>query len=206
MDEFRFVLRGVFPEKPGEVKPVPKFVTAKAKGKPGGKIKVQSFNTHDGYTVKIARTECVSFNEENGEEIKSSNCWHDKQPFDESPLCIPYEYEIVKDRLGKKTHIFRGPGCFCSIFCLWSYVFDEMLKQYHARDPRIEKAYQHTKIAFGLMFDVNDVVLKRAPDWRLLDTFGGPLSIAEFRKASYDKTYIKMPSIMFESTRENFMF
>lgn len=204
MEEFRFVLLGVHQEKFGEAKNVPKFVTSKAKAK-GGKLRVQSFNTQDGYTVKIANTECVSFSEEGGETLTASNCWHDKQPFDEEPICIPYEYSVKKDHLGKKMHTFRGPGSFCSIFCLWAYLSEELRKQYYARDPRIEKAVQHTRLAFGLMFD-DGVTLKAAPDWRLLDCFGGHLPLSEFRQASYNKTYVKMPNLSFEPSGEKFMF
>lgn len=204
MEEFRFTLHGVHPDKSGEIKQAPKFITTKGKAK-GGKIKVQSFNTQDGYTVKIANTQCVEFSTETGEVIKSSNCWHDKQPFDEEPICIPYEYNMKRDHVGKKIHKFRGPGSFCSMFCLWAYICDEITKQYYARDQRIEKAAQNAKIAFGLMFD-SDVILKAAPSWQLLDCFGGHLSITDLRKASYNKTYVKMPNVIFEVVHESFMF
>lgn len=204
MEEFKFVLKGVHPGGNSEPKTAPKFITSKVKPK-GGKLKVQSFNTQDGYTVKIANTECVEFSKETGEVIKISNCWYDKQPFDEDPICLPYEYKVNTDYKGKKMHKFRGPGSFCSIFCLWAYICDEMHKQYYSRDPRIEKAAQNTKIAFSVMFN-SDVILRPAPDWRLLDCFGGPLSITEFRKASYDKTYVKLPNVLFEFSHESYVF
>jgi len=188
----KFILKGVTFANVTPTKAPPKF-TAKPKAKPNGKM--QGMTTYEGYTVKLANVSNVNFEGEH----QVQNCWWDTQPYDDELICIPYEFKRVKV-LGKPDKLeFKGPGSFCSIFCLWAYLCDEQRKQPHLRDSRLDAAMSNTRIAFNSMF-TRDIVLKSAPDWRLLDIFGGPLSIIQFRKSSYDKVYIKLPNVNFNPT------
>lgn len=191
----KFVLHGVhIGENSMQInKPVaPKFAPKTAK-KPNGRAQVQTNQTHEGYKVKIANVSNVAFEG----DAKTQCCWWDTQPYDDNLICIPYQHKVTRDPGHPDKHTFKGPGSFCSIFCLWAYLLDEQGRQHHLRDGRLEVAMQLTKVAFRVMFD-SSVVLKAAPDWRLLDIYGGPLTIFQFRKASYDKTYVRLPNIIFE--------
>lgn len=196
-DPMKFILHGVHASDNSAAKTPVKFAP-KIKKKTGGRV--QTAQTHEGYLVKMANVISVSFE---GEKLVQ-HCWWDTQPFDEDPICIPYEHRSVRD-IGKPTkHVFRGPGGFCSIFCLWAYLMEEQSKQYNLRDTRLETAIQLAKVAFHAMYDT-DIVLKAAPDWRLLDIYGGPLTISQFRKASYDKSYVRLPNIQFEPAAIQFL-
>ena len=196
-DALKFILHGVHASDNLPAKPSSKF-TSKPKKKAGGRI--QTGQTHEGYLVKMANVASVSFE---GEKVVQ-HCWWDTQPFDEDPLCIPYDYQSIRD-IGKSTkHVFKGPGGFCSIFCLWAYLMEEQRKQHSLRDSRLETAIQLAKLAFHAMYEP-DIVLKAAPDWRLIDIYGGPLTISQFRKASYDKTYTRLPNVLFEPAAIQFL-
>ncbi len=185
----KFILHNVHEEDHQEVKPIPKF-TAKSKKKTGGRL--QTLQTYEGYTIKLANTSCISFEGES-----KGHCWWDHHPYDGDLICMPYIHTQIRNPGHQDKHTFIGLGSFCSMFCLWSYVMEEMKKQYHLRDSRIETVIELTRLAFSLMFDT-DVVLKCSPDWKLLDTYGGPLSVTHFRKASYDKTYTPLGNIVFK--------
>uniref|UniRef100_A0A6C0CFS0 Uncharacterized protein n=1 Tax=viral metagenome TaxID=1070528 RepID=A0A6C0CFS0_9ZZZZ len=200
MEEYVFVLHGIHLGDVGITKAPPKFSAPKGKKK-ATRIKVHSFQTHEGYTINIANTDFTKFE---SETPKVKYCWWDKCPYDEDLICLPYEYDSKILPSGKIMKTFRGPGSFCSIFCLWAYIVDEQNRQYYARDPRIEKAAQNAKIAFSAMFS-SDVILKAAPHWKLLDIFGGPYTIDEFRKASYDKLWVKLENISFKANPESYL-
>lgn len=194
----KFVLHGVqVNDQNANAKAVPKFAP-KLKKKTNGRIQTQQ--THEGYIVKLANVVSVAFESES----KVQHCWWDTQPYDDELICIPYQHKILRDPGHPDKHEFKGIGSFCSIFCLWAYLCEEQTKQYHLRDTRIETAVHLTKVAFRAMFD-RDAVLKAAPDWRLLDIYGGPLSISQFRKASYDKSYLKLGNIIFEPAAIQFL-
>ena len=163
---------------------------AAVKKKKGGRsVTAQS---HEGYSVSIANVACVDF--ENG--IKQQTCWWDHHPYDGDPICKPYDY-VKKTNLGRSDHHhFTGIGSFCSTFCLWAYMQDEETRQYHLRDQQLDVAKQLTQIAHRAMYGT-EVYLKAAPDWRLLDVYGGHLSIQEFRTACYNHSFVRLPDISF---------
>lgn len=202
--DYVFTLRGVsgvIGSKPGDAKAAPKFVAKAVKKKATRKI--QSHQTHEGYTINIAISSNVDFENETPSVSKGNFCWWDTCEFDEEKVTIPYHLKI--EGKGKDVRYrFFGPGCFCDIFCLWAYLRRELLVQYHARDPRIEEAIHLTKYAFSLMFG-DDVILKEAPDWRLLDKFGGPLTITDFRKSSHEKVYLKLEKTGFHESETLFI-
>lgn len=200
MEEYAFTLHGVHLENVGVTKQAPKFVAQKGKKKTT-RLKVQSFQTHEGYTINIANSDYTKFE---GETAQPKYCWWDKCPHDEDHICLPYEYDSRTLPNGKIKRTFRGPGSFCDMFCLWAYIVDEQMKQHYARDPRIEKAAQNAKIAFSAMYGP-DVILKAAPHWKLIDIFGGPYPIDQFRKASYDKLWVKLENVSFKASPESYL-
>lgn len=183
MTEIKFTLKGVFLR--DLTKKSSKF-HAKVKKRPQTKIHAKT--TTAGYTVKIANLLSVKFESDNDKQ----RCWWDHHEYDDSGVCIPYKYE----RIGQMHHV-SGKGSFCSMFCLWAYLLEEQKKQYHLRDFRLEKSIELTQFLFSKMY-TDDVALKPSPDWRLLDCYGGHLTINEFRKSSYEKTYTSLGNVVFD--------
>lgn len=168
----------------------PKIQKFHFKGKKRG-MKIETVTDHAGYKVMLAYTGNTNFKP----DYKGYYCFWDGQVFDGKPICIPYRYEI-KDEI----HEFSGPKCFCSIFCMYAYLCDEYEKMQHLRDSRLETATQLTMVAFKLMFP-NEDILKPAGRRESIDIFGGPLSIEDYRKQNYEKTYISSNNVFFNEVQ-----
>jgi len=161
----------------------------------GGRITARE--TNEGYIINIANTCCANFEEEVKNECQT--CFQDHHPYDGPKVTIPYKHERIFHRNGSITHKFIGPGSFCDIFCLWTYLCEEAKKIPALRDHRLDTAIQNTKVAFALMFPPN-VVLKERPHWQTLQTYGGHLTIESYRNGTYTKTFIKTPEVIFDSS------
>jgi hypothetical protein len=169
-------------------------IAKKSEKKKGGKIATKE--TNEGYTLNIAYTGHTDFMpDEHEDDVRV--CWWDHHPYDGPRVRIPYKHERIVARDGSMKHKFHGPGSFCDIFCLWSYLAEEARKIPQLRDVRLDLAIQNTKVAFSLMFPPT-VILKERPDWRLLNTYGGHLTIENYRNGTYTKTFIKTPEVVFE--------
>lgn len=184
MTDIRFTLKGVFLHD----------ITKKSsrfhsRMKKRGQTKFSTSKTNEGYTLKTANLLSVKFEIKDGIEQR---CWWDHHPYDDNGFCVPYSIE----RIDGIYHV-KGPGSFCSIFCLWSYLCEETRKQYHLRDTKLEKAMELTQFIFDKIYP-EEITLKEAPDWRLLESYGGPLTIVEFRKQSYDKIYVSFRNFVFD--------
>jgi hypothetical protein len=169
-------------------------IATRAEKKKGGKISTKE--TNEGYTLNIAYAGDAEFMPDEHSN-KQQNCWQDHHPYDGPRVTIPYKHIGVVSPNGSIKHKFVGPGSFCDIFCLWTYLTEEGKKIPSLRDGRLDVAIQNTKLAFSLMFP-ETTILKERPDWRLLDTYGGHLTIENYRNGSYQKTFIKTPEVIFE--------
>jgi hypothetical protein len=169
-------------------------IAPKSEKKKGGKIVAKE--TNEGYTMNIAYTGVASF-EPDSNDAKEKICWQDHHHFDGAKVTIPYKHVTEVKPDGKIKHRFIGPGSFCDIFCLWTYLLEESKKISQLRDTRLDIAIQNTKLAFSFMFP-ETVTLKERPDWRLLDRYGGHLTIENYRIGSYTKTFVKTPEVIFE--------
>jgi len=185
-----FILHGIKKTNIRPPKALPK-ITPKTDKRKGGRITTKE--TYDGYSFTLANNFCAKFEGEgsDGEKI----CWWDHHPCDDPVVRLPYEYSRTRDKDGF-TYTFRGPGIFCDIFCMWAYLCEEGKKIPALRDTRYDNLVTNTKIAHELMFD-EESPLKPAPDWRLLQRYGGALTIEQLRKGSYDKVHCKTPNIVF---------
>jgi hypothetical protein len=92
-----------------------------------------------------------------------NRCWWDSHPFEGEPICIPTSYDI-KNRVFKRWH-----GAFCSWECAFAYA------RTHAMHQSIPFMYQ-IRLESGMNISVN-----RAPHFSELQSFGGNLSIDNFR-------------------------
>lgn len=197
----RFTLHGIKASLcKNETQIVPAKIVPKSEKKKGGRITYR--DTREGYTVMIASTACVNFEPETGGETQT--CFQDHHPYDGDKVCIPYVHkkEIKED--GTIRHRFIGPGSFCDIYCLWTYLTEEGKKIATLRDPRLETAIQNTMIAFELMYPQN-AILSTRPSWTLLQTYGGPLTIENYRTATYERRYCKTQEVIFDSAAVIFL-
>lgn len=108
------------------------------------------------------------------------HCWWDKHPFDTYPVGIPVKYDL-------KNEIFLCDGIFCSLCCAKSFIRE------NSKNPRYrESPYLLKLIYYKLGGKLGDTI-PIASDWRVLDIFGGHLTIQEFRgifcRYSYTQTH-----------------
>jgi len=124
-------------------------------------------------------------------------CWWDGHLFDTVPIGIPLKYN-------QKTNQFVVYGCFCSLNCAFAYFKHE--KKYIpdiARNINIEGLQLFNlfkKKILGRKYNNEDEdKLVQAPPKILINSFGGPLTIEEFRKSSLTCTkfdFYETPMIM----------
>ena len=169
-------------------------IAPKPKKKEGGKIVTKE--TSEGYSINIAYTGNCDFIP-SGSSLNSQVCWQDHHPYDGPRIVIPYQHEMEIGPMGAIKHTFHGPGSFCDIFCLWTYLMEESKKIASLRDPKLDLAIQHAKLLWSISFPPT-VPLKERDDWRLLDTYGGHLTIENYRAGGLAKTFVKTPEIIFK--------
>jgi hypothetical protein len=169
-------------------------IAPKPKKKEGAKITTKE--TSEGYTVDIAYTgQCDFLPNTPGAAVQV--CWQDHHPYDGVRIVIPYKHDMHVGPVGAIKHTFSGPGSFCDVFCLWTYLMEENKKIPALRDPKLDMAIQNTKLLWSISFPPT-VPLRERDDWRLLDTYGGHLTIENYRAGGIPKTFIKTPEIIFK--------
>jgi hypothetical protein len=112
----------------------------------------------------------------------TSYCWWDKLPFNTPPIEMPESYY---------NGIFSCIGKFCSWECMMAYNIDINDENISKRTSLIHHMYKNT-------YNMNRVI-NPAPSWKILDCFGGAVSIDIFRENltnnSVNYHYIKPPMI-----------
>ena len=97
---------------------------------------------------------------------------------------IPDYQEEIEDSNHKikeitaTTSYFESDGMFCSFNCCYAYIQEK--KTDYEYDSSLNLLAFIYKELFGLDFDISP-----APNWRLLNLFGGPLDIDTFRDNFY---------------------
>lgn len=147
------------------------------------------------------------------------HCWWCKHNFENMPMSCPIRYvpnqvekqymsEITKDSYNIRENIeikhnkeefsstekinyvfydknyYETDGIFCSFNCVLAYIDDNKINTLYKNSKHLLK-----KIYFDL-FETIPENLKPAPSWKLLKTFGGHLSIADYRKSFNQIEYI----------------
>jgi hypothetical protein len=96
--------------------------------------------------------------------------------------------EIATDgalRLAQPADYYETDGAFCSFNCAMAYIND------HAADPRFRHSRALLVQIYNAVFEPTEpVVINPAPSWRLLDDYGGPLTIDAFRETAARKLTI----------------
>lgn len=95
-------------------------------------------------------------------------CWWCCHPFEKPPAFIPTKFDSINKR-------YKITGNFCTWNCAKSYLFGE--KSFQNRQSK----HLFTSLLLYLKIPYN---IKPAPPRLTLKTFGGPLSIEEFREHS----------------------
>lgn len=105
---------------------------------------------------------------------KSTNihCYWCKHSFKTCPIGCPIKFVI------KPVKHYQTDGIFCSFNCCLSFINDNTHKSIY------EYSLNFIKLFHQNLFGV-DTFVKPAPDWRLLNIFGGDKTIEEFR-SSFD--------------------
>ena len=85
--------------------------------------------------------------------------------------------------LDNHTHYYIVDGIFCSFNCLMAFI-----KQ-HRQDTFYSLSESLTYSMYHNIFGNHITKIKKAPHWRLLQDFGGHLSIEEFRKSFNSISY-----------------
>lgn len=75
-----------------------------------------------------------------------------------------------------ETEHYVTDGIFCSFNCIIAFVND------HSYDPFYRESKTLTYTMYNEIVGKDVKKIKASPHWRLLKTYGGPLSIDEFRK------------------------
>ena len=86
-------------------------------------------------------------------------------------------YKIQDSNQPEKTQEYYVDGIFCSVECCLAFIED----QHH--DPM----YRNAEFYLRELYAVEG--RKSAPHWRLLETYGGNMSIEEFRKSFANTAY-----------------
>lgn len=109
-------------------------------------------------------------------------CWWCTYNFDTLPCFIPEKYD------DNKYYVF---GCFCSCNCAASY-------NLNMNDYKVYDRYSLIKRLYGQIFG-NDINISIVPSREVLEKYGGPMTITEYRKnfSSTSKEYkLVMPSMV----------
>tara|TARA_A100001015_G_scaffold307247_1_gene402829 strand:+ start:1745 stop:2527 length:783 start_codon:yes stop_codon:yes gene_type:complete len=143
-------------------------------------------------------------------------CFHCHHSFDTIPLGCPLEFKcskiyknyyseitknnyILQESISKDTHMneeansfqtetqnlnfYLVDGIFCSFNCCKAYILDNKKKErYRQSETLLNKIYME-------LFKTDDFEIIPAPDFRILDCYGGDISIEDYRKNFYKILY-----------------
>jgi len=108
-------------------------------------------------------------------------CWWCCHSFKTAPVGIPMRHDGNLD-------VFKVVGCFCSMNCAYAHSRKENMKIFPS-----DFRFMYEKITGTTVEDWN---LSPAPERYILKTFGGPLSIDEYRESFYNQYEIMFTPMM----------
>lgn len=113
---------------------------------------------------KLTRKETIDVTNSNFK--KNTKCWWCKHTFETPSVSLPESYFNNK---------FLCIGNFCSYNCAMSYNID--------MNDNVSKKTSLLNLLYYMTYGLEEKI-KIAPDWRMLEDYGGNLSIDKFRKSS----------------------
>ena len=163
----------------------------------------------------------ITFNNLLNKELPTStniHCFWCRHSFNTPPIGCPIAYissilyKNYYSELNKDMYSIKGPiteklqefltnskqieekdfyitdGMFCSFDCCLSFINDN-------NDPLYNNSENLLRQYFYTFFN-KDIDIKQAPSWRLLDKFGGHLTIDQFREKITTNNYINLKEII----------
>lgn len=128
--------------------------------------------TINTYNDTILPTELDSNNLEKIRCLKTTvACWWCCHSFDNYPVFLPISFN-------EKTDIFKVSGCFCSFNCVKAYSFSK----------KNIVSVNLLNLMYKLLTGKKYTFIKKAPDNHILQMFGGPISIEEYRQSFINLT------------------
>lgn len=141
--------------------------------------KMSHSNLYNNYTNKsLVEMKLKLLN--NKDEVKlektTNRCWWDHHTFTSYPFFIVEKYH---------NKVYYVYGCFCCVNCALAYNIK------YLDDYCVSERHALTIQLFRVTTKSKDEV-KLAPHWLITDSYGGPLSIEDFRTSClvYEKDYI----------------
>lgn len=137
-------------------------------------ISIYKANTTDYNTTAIKENKYIPMNinlidNNTGKSLivdkTNLSCWWCTYSFDSMPCFIPERFD------NDKYYVF---GCFCTFNCAASY-------NLNMGDYKINDRYSLIKKLYQYLYDTDDEIII-APTKEVLEKFGGPLSIIDYRK------------------------
>jgi hypothetical protein len=119
-------------------------------------------------------------------------CWHCKDTFPFSPIGAPLKYhkQIVKENeICRCVDVFETEGIFCSFPCVKAWCITQSKNDIRYRDSGMLLALLYRKI-YGEI-----IAIEPAGDWKLIDRWGGHLTIEEFRNTFCKLAYTVTPNL-----------
>jgi len=98
----------------------------------------------------------------------SIHCHWCKHKFESCPIGCPIKF------MNKPSKHFITDGIFCSFNCCLAFIND------NNHNPLYDFSKNYLKLFHNKLYNIESFV-KPAPDWRHLNTFGGDLTIKDFR-------------------------
>lgn len=155
------------------------------------------------------------------QSIQSRCCFWDRHPFETLPIGCPIRYvpsktielhtsEITKEKYTTYRHVSRHrihqcsdsktskhiqndyyetDGCFCSFNCCMAFIIDNIHNPLYSES--IHLLVQMSVQIFGAPQKIHT-----APSWRLIDVYGGFMSIADYRKSFTMYLYVDNEQIL----------
>jgi hypothetical protein len=103
-------------------------------------------------------------------------CYWDHHEFDSPPVGLPIKYDATH----KTYHVF---GVFCSYNCAAAFSADSISYCVNQRARLLLfQLLRELAKADGKPITVDSVSCKPSPHWSVLNAYGGPMNIADFRK------------------------
>lgn len=136
----------------------------------GNKVEATEFSMYSKSTsnskIKVAPiTKTIDDLKNQMESRTNISCWWCCHRFNTFPIRSPTKFD-------SKRNLFHVTGCFCSFNCCMSYVYKEDNKNVYLVN------FLYKKIT-----GKSSSFIKRAPPKEILDIFGGPISIEEYRSS-----------------------
>jgi hypothetical protein len=107
------------------------------------------------------------------------------------------EHESVFDIRNNHDEYFIVDGVFCSFNCCMAYIRECYVQDSYNESEQLLYHLYSKLFSEDQDDSLDDVVIKKAPHWRLLRAYGGPMSIEDFRESFKTVEYVDVDDHIF---------